>query len=76
VGEFDWSRLFKPSPLAFRESAHKRSEAGLMVFTVKLSLVPSSERSLDQKVKEATQRVSLENNASDNLSVSGTRLVF
>jgi hypothetical protein len=47
-----------------------------MVFVVKPSLVPSPERRLHWKIKEATQRVSLETNASNNLSVSSTWLVF
>jgi hypothetical protein len=76
VEEFNRSRLFKPSPLTFRESAHERREARFMVFIVKPSLVPSLERSLHRKVKETTQRASLETHASNNLSVSGAQLVL
>jgi hypothetical protein len=65
-----------PSPLILRESAHKRREVGFMVFTIKLSHVSSHERRFHQKVEEATQRASLESNASNNLMVSGTWLVF
>jgi hypothetical protein len=60
VEEFNRSWLFKPSPLIFRESAHERREAWFMVLVVKPSLVPSRERNLHRKVKEATHRTSLE----------------
>jgi hypothetical protein len=76
VGEFESSQLFVPSLLIFRESAYERKEAWFMVFIVESYLVPSPKRSLHRKIKEVTQRVSLETHASDNLSVCGARLVF
>jgi hypothetical protein len=48
----DWSVLFKPSLLTFRESTHEIREVRFMVFIVKPGLVPSSKRSLHRKVKE------------------------
>jgi hypothetical protein len=74
--EFDGSRLFKPSPLAFGESAHERREVRFMVFIVKPGPVPSPKRSLHRKVKETAQRASLETLTSDNFAVRGARLVF
>ncbi len=76
MGEFDRCRFFNPSPMIFRESAHKSREARFMVLVVKPCPMPSLERSLHRKVKEATQRASLENNASNNLSVIVAWFVF
>jgi hypothetical protein len=75
VGELDRSRLFEPSPLTFRESAHERGEARFTVLTVKPSLVPSLEINLHQEDKEAAQRASLETHTS-NFSVGSAWLVF
>jgi hypothetical protein len=76
MGEFKRSRFFTPSPLKFRESTHKRREAGFMVLTIEPRTVPSSKGSLHRKVKEAGARAGLETHTPDNLAVSGTRLIF
>jgi hypothetical protein len=75
VREFNRSRLFAPCPLVFRESAYEGREAGFMVLTIELGLVPSLKRSLHWEFKNATSRVSLETHTPDNLLVSGTRLI-
>jgi hypothetical protein len=46
-----------------------------MVFTIKLGLVPSPERSFRGEVKESAARASLKTHASDDLSIFGARLV-
>jgi hypothetical protein len=50
--------------------------AGFMVFTVEPRHVPSPKGSFHWKVKEAGTRAGLETHPSDNLEVSGARLVF
>jgi hypothetical protein len=62
--------------LKFREPAYKRREVGFMVLVVEPCLVPSPKGSLHQKVKEAGTRAGLETHAPNNLTISGTRLVF
>jgi hypothetical protein len=76
VREFNRSRLFETSTLVFRESSYEGREAGFMVLTIELGLVPSSKGSLHWEFKKAPSRVSLEIHTIDNLSVSGTRLIF
>jgi hypothetical protein len=76
MGELKWGRFFTPQPLKFREPAYKRREVGFMILTVEPHHVPSSKKSLHQKVKEASTRASLETHTPDNLAVTGTRLVF
>jgi hypothetical protein len=74
--EFDRSRLFDPSPLVFKETAYKGGEFGFKVLAVELGLVPPLKRGLHWEVEEAALRASLKTHTPDNLSVSGTRLVF
>jgi hypothetical protein len=50
--DLDWSVLFKPSLLTFRESAHEIREVRFMVFIVKPGHVPPPKGSLRRKVKE------------------------
>jgi hypothetical protein len=76
VGEFKRSRLFTPWPLEFRESAYKRGEATFMVLTVEPRHVPSLKVCFHRKDKEADTRAGLETHPSDNLAISGARLVF
>jgi hypothetical protein len=57
--EFKWGGLLTPSSLELRESAYKGREARLVVLTIKPSPMPSPERSLQRKVKEANTRVGL-----------------
>jgi hypothetical protein len=76
LGEFEWSGFFTPSFLELRESAYKRREVGLMVFAIKLGPMPSLKRSLHRKIEEAGARAGLKTHAPNNLSVSGTQLVF
>jgi hypothetical protein len=47
-----------------------------MVLIVEPHLVPSPKGNLHWEVKEAGARAGLESHTSDNLAVSGTRLVF
>jgi hypothetical protein len=47
-----------------------------MVLAMKLGPIPSPERSLHRKVEEASTRAALKTYTSNNLTVSGTRLVF
>jgi hypothetical protein len=74
--EFEWGGLLTPSSLELGESAYKEREIRFVVLTIKLGPMPSSERSLQRKVKEASTRVGLNTYTHDNLSVSSTRLVF
>jgi hypothetical protein len=76
MGEIERSRFFTSSPLKFRESAYKRREARFMVLAVEPCPVPSLKRSLYRKVKEVGTREGLKTHAPNNLTVSGTRLVF
>jgi hypothetical protein len=65
-----------PGPLELEELANKRREVRFVVFTIKPSLVPSSERSFHGEVKEAIARASLKTNTPDNLSVTNVWLIF
>jgi hypothetical protein len=47
-----------------------------MVLTVEPRLMPSPKGSLHWEVKEADVRADLETHTSDNLAVSGARLIF
>jgi hypothetical protein len=76
MGEFKRGSFFTPQPLKFRELAYKRREVGIVVLTVKPSLMPSPKRSFQQKVEEHGTRAGLETHTPDNLVVSGTQLVF
>jgi hypothetical protein len=76
VREFDRSRIFGPSPLVLGESTYEGGEAGFMVLTIEPSPVPPSKKILHWEVKKAALRASLETHTPDNLSVSGTRLIF
>jgi hypothetical protein len=76
VREFKRSRLCDPTPLVFRESAYKGRQVGFMVLTIEPGHVPSLKRSHHREFKKATSRVSLETHTLNNLSVSGTRLIF
>jgi hypothetical protein len=76
LGEFEWGRLFTPSPLEHGESANKRREAGFMVFIVEPCYVPSTKRRLHGVFKEAGVRAGLKTHAPNNLAVRGTRLIF
>jgi hypothetical protein len=58
-GEFKRSRFFTPSPLEFRESAHKGREARFMILVVESCPVPSLKRSLHRKIKEVSARAGL-----------------
>jgi hypothetical protein len=75
-GEFKRSRFFTPSPLKFRESAYKRRESRFMVLIVEPHPVPSPKRSLHREIKEAGARAGLKAHTPNNLTVSGTRLIF
>jgi hypothetical protein len=74
--EFERCGFFAPSPLKFRESAYKGREAWFMVLIVEPHLVPSPKIGLHGKLKKADARVGLKAHTPNNLSVSGTRLVF
>jgi hypothetical protein len=76
LGELEWGRLFTLSPLELRELVNKGREARFMVLTIELRPMPSPERSLHGKIKEAGTRVSLKTHASNDLSVSGPLLIF
>jgi hypothetical protein len=62
--------------LIYRESANEGGKDGLMIFTIKLGLVPSPERSFHREAKETAARMSLKTHAPDDLSVIDTWLVF
>jgi hypothetical protein len=47
-----------------------------VVFTVEPRPVPSLKGTLHYEVKEASARAGLETHTSDNLAVSGARLIF
>jgi hypothetical protein len=49
---------------------------GFMVFTIKISLVPFSERRLHRKVDKAIVGASLKTNIADYFSVGDAGLVF
>jgi hypothetical protein len=76
LGEFKWGLLFAPSSMELRDSAYKRREPRFLVLIIKLGPMPSPERSLHRKVEEAGARAGLKTHTRNNLSVSGTRLVF
>jgi hypothetical protein len=70
------SRLLIPGSLVLRGLANKGGEARFMIFTVKLGLVSSPERSFHREVKETAARASLKTYTLDDLSVIGAWLVF
>jgi hypothetical protein len=65
-----------PGSLKFRESTYEGRETGFTIFTMILDFVPSPERSFHGAVEEAATWVSLESNASDDLTVTGAWLIF
>jgi hypothetical protein len=56
MGVLEWSWLFAPSSLEHEELAYKWREVGFVVLAIEPCSVPSSERSFQQKVKEASAR--------------------
>jgi hypothetical protein len=62
--------------LELKELADKGREARFMVLAIKPGHMPSWERSLQRKVEEVITRVGLKTYNPNNLSVSGTQLVF
>jgi hypothetical protein len=76
LGEFEWGGFFAPSSLKLGVSTYKRREARLMVLAIKPCHMPSPKRGLHGKVKAADTRAGLETHAPNNLTVSGTQLVF
>jgi hypothetical protein len=76
LGKFKWSRLFAPSVVKLRGSAHEGREVGFMIISIEPCPVPSLKRSFQGKIKEASIRASLETYAPNNLPVGGTRLVL
>jgi hypothetical protein len=76
MGEFEWGRLFTPSPLEPRESANKGREAWFMVLTIEPCPVPSPERSLHGKIEKADARACLKTHTSNDLLISNARLIF
>jgi hypothetical protein len=69
VGEFERSRFFTPSPMEFRESANKGSEARFMILVVEPRPVPSLKRSFHRKIKEASVRAGLKTHTPNDLTV-------
>jgi hypothetical protein len=57
-------------------SQQRGGEAEFMVFTIEPCHMPSPKQSFHGKVKEADARAGLKTHTSNNLSVSGTRLIF
>jgi hypothetical protein len=74
--EFERSGLFTPCSSELEESANKRREAGLMVFTVKPCPAPSLKRGLNREFKEANVGSGLKTHTPNNIAVSDTRLIF
>jgi hypothetical protein len=74
--EFEWGWLLTPNSLELGESVYKGRESRFVVPTIKSCPMPSPERSLQRKVKEASPRVGLKTYTPNNLSVSGARLVL
>jgi hypothetical protein len=76
LGKFEVGELFTPCSLELKELAYKGWEARFMALGIKPGPMPSLERILQRKVEEASMRVGLKTYTPNNLSVSGTRLVF
>jgi hypothetical protein len=74
--EFERCGFFAPCPLKFRESAYKGRQLWFMVLIVEPRLVPSLKRGLHAILKKADVWVGMETHTPNNLSVSGTRLIF
>jgi hypothetical protein len=74
LDKLEWSRLFTPSAIELRESAHEGREAGFMILAIEPCPMPSSKRCFQGKIEEASRRAGLETNAPNNLPVGGTRL--
>jgi hypothetical protein len=75
-GRFKRSMFFTPSPLEFMELAHKGRKARFIILAVEPCLVPSLKRNLHRKIKEASTRADLKTHTPNDLTVSGTRLIF
>jgi hypothetical protein len=69
--QFESGGLFTPSSMELVESGYKGREARFVVLTIKPCPIPSSERSLQRKVEEASMRAGLKTYTPNNLSVSG-----
>jgi hypothetical protein len=76
VGEFKRSRFFTASPLEFRELAHKGREARFMILAVEPRPMPTLERSLHRKINELGARMGVKTETPNDLTVSGTWLIF
>jgi hypothetical protein len=76
LGEFEWGKFFTPSPLELRESGNKGKQARFVVLTVEPYSMSSPKRSLHGKVKETGARVGLMTHGSNELLISGARLIF
>jgi hypothetical protein len=74
--EFEWSQLLAPSSLELEWSTYKRREGRLMVLAIEPCPMPSLEKSFQRKVEEASVRAGLKTYTPNNLSVSGTRVIF
>jgi hypothetical protein len=74
--EFERSRFFAPSPLKFRESAHKGREAWFVVLIVEPHPMSSPKRGLYGEFKKVDASAGLKTHYPNNLSVSGTQLIF
>jgi hypothetical protein len=74
--ELKGGMFFTPRPLKFRESTYKRREVGFMILVVEPRPVPSPKGSLHWEVKEAGVRAGLETHTTNNLAVSGARLIL
>jgi hypothetical protein len=75
-GEFKWGGFFTLCPLELWELTNKRREAGFMILIIEPCPMPSMKRCFQVKFMNAGTRTGLETHAPNNLSVSGTRLIF
>jgi hypothetical protein len=79
-GGYDWELgrcgFFGPGTTELRESSNEWREARFMVFTIKLGLVPSLERSLHWQIQEAATRARLEAYIANNLPFISTGLIL
>jgi hypothetical protein len=56
--------------------ANEGQDARFVVFTIKPGLMPPLERGLHSEIQEATARASLEAYATNNLPLTGVRLIL
>jgi hypothetical protein len=73
---FQWSGLFAPSPMEFRESSYEGREARFMVLIVEPCSMSSPERILQRKVKKSSMSSSLLAYATYDFVICSARLVF